>query len=102
MARSNAATPTKTPFRPIAMTVTVRYSGQARTAAARAHKKLHPPATATLDDLLTKISQRYGNPMSTIIPTLLIFIGDEQVDRALPRPLNQGDDITLLSPISGG
>jgi molybdopterin converting factor small subunit len=84
------------------MTITLAYSGQARSATNRAREQLDLPDRATLNDLLADLARRYGDPFRAVAPTLLIFVGDEQVDRDAPRSLRPDDEVTLLSPISGG
>lgn len=84
------------------MTITVGYSGQARAATNRAREQVDLPDAATVDDLLAELAARYGDPFRAVAPALLIFVGEDQVDRAAPRPLKPNDEVTLLSPISGG
>lgn len=84
------------------MTVTVGYSGQARAAAGRASELVELPAGAGVEDLLSALVTKYGDTMRAIAPAVLIFVGDEQVDRHDARALSDGADVMLLSPIAGG
>lgn len=81
------------------MKVTVTYCGPARSLAQTSRESVELLPFATLGDLLNTLSQRHGDTMPS---SILIFIGDEQVAAASPVPLNEGDQITLVSPISGG
>jgi molybdopterin converting factor small subunit len=89
----------------------VSYSGQARAAANCGSEQFELPASATLHDLLPAIASRHGEPMKALLeinparggPVVLVFLGEEQVRwDAPPPPLKDGDEVMLLSPISGG
>jgi molybdopterin converting factor small subunit len=81
------------------MKVSVTYCGPARSFAQTSRESIELSPSATLDDLLNTLSKRHGDLMPS---SILIFIGDEQIAAASPVPLKEGDQITLVSPISGG
>jgi sulfur-carrier protein len=90
------------------MHVSVEYTAQIKRAAGRSKDSVDLADGATVQTLIESIAgsadERLKRSLVTIDgrmqPTLLAFVRDEQV-----RPgdmLNEGDIITLLSPISGG
>jgi MoaD family protein len=87
----------------------VSYSGQARAAAGCGSEEFELPATATLRDLLLAIASRHGERMAELLdfknrgaPAVLLFVNEEQVSWEAPPVLKDGDEVMLLSPISGG
>jgi MoaD family protein len=87
----------------------VSYSGQARAAAGCGSEEFELPATATLHDLLLAIASRHGERMAELLdfknrgaPAVLVFVNEEQVSWEAPPVLKDGDEVMLLSPISGG
>jgi molybdopterin converting factor small subunit len=91
------------------MRVSVAYSGQARSAAGCATEAVELPAAATLRTLLAEIVSRHGDQMAALLefkqrgaPAILVFVGEEQVAWDAPPSLTDGDEIMLVSPISGG
>lgn len=93
------------------MNVTVHFVGQVRTAAGGLATRavvLEPEATlaqlvdrlcATHDPSLTRLLR---NGENRLLPTVLVFLDDEQVDVNDARPLHDGDEVTFLTPIAGG
>ncbi len=91
------------------MRVKVAYSGQARSAAGCATEEVELSAAATLRTLFTEIVSRHGDPMAALLefkhrsaPSVLVFVGGDQVSWEAPPVLNDGDEIMLVSPIAGG
>jgi molybdopterin converting factor small subunit len=91
------------------MKLTVRYSGLARAAAGKASEEIDLPAPADLRTLLAELSRRHGAAIQPLLatgehgaPAVLAFVGDQQVTWQSPVALKEGDEIMLLSPISGG
>lgn len=91
--------------------ITVHYSAQARQAAGTNAERVELPAPATLADLLTNLAERHTGLTRLMLgtcepagakPALLVFVGDRQVRLHDPSPLRDGDEVTLLPPISGG
>jgi molybdopterin converting factor small subunit len=91
------------------MKLRIRYSGQARSAAGCAFEAAELSSAATLHDLLAEVARRHGEKMAALLefkphgaPAVLVFVGEEQVAWAAPPVLKDGDEIMLVSPISGG
>lgn len=89
------------------MNVGVRFLAQLRQSAGRAAERLDldgtPDVAALVRALAANDARLAGvllTPDGRVQPTLLLFIGDEQVRP--DRPLRDGDEVTLMTPISGG
>lgn len=88
------------------MSVTVKYAGQARDAAGTPSETA---AASTVAGLLRELAERREalrplllRPDGTPRPSLLVVVGDEQVRVDDPRPLRDGDVVTVMTPIAGG
>jgi molybdopterin converting factor small subunit len=88
------------------MSVTVKFSGQAREAAG---VPALTAAAACVAELLKELAGRNEalRPLllradGTPSPSLLVVVGDEQVRVDDPRPLRAGDVVTVMTPIAGG
>jgi molybdopterin converting factor small subunit len=61
-------------------------------------------------DLLRRVAKTHGERLSGLVldaagelrPSVLVFVGDEQFDLDEPRPLRDGDTVTVMSPLAGG
>ena len=92
------------------MKVTVHYTTQIRSAIGKAREEVSLEEGATLSDLVQRLIREHGESLqdlllseqSTLLPSILLCVGDEQVDFDRSEPLSDGDQITLLSAISGG
>ena len=92
------------------ISIRVRYVAQLKQAAGVASEEIELSAPWAARDLLLLLADRHGAPLRNLLlgedgspqPTILVFVGDEQVvpsDRSL---LKDGDVVTLLSPMAGG
>lgn len=88
------------------MSVTVTYAGQARDAAGTASELA---AAGDVASLLRDAAARHPalrplllRPDGSPHPSLLVVVGDEQVRIDDPRPLRDGDVVTVMTPIAGG
>lgn len=92
------------------MQVTVEYTAQIRRAAGVSSEQYLVEDGCTVDALLRRIADRHGSELSRFLtteagepqPTLLAFVADSQLRWGEPTPLEDGQTVTLLSPISGG
>ncbi len=92
------------------MQVTVRYMAQLRSAAGLAGESIEVPGPATAFDIVQQVAARHGEALRRLLlaadgrpqPAVLVFVGDEQVLPADALPLQEGDVVTLLSPVAGG
>ena len=92
------------------MQVTVEYAAQLRQAAGTGREALDVDSGCTLADLVRHIAAVHGEPLAPLLidpggklrRSLLLFVGDDQVRLETPVELQDGDSVTLLSPVSGG
>lgn len=90
--------------------VRVRYVAQLKLAAGCAEESVPLASAPTLHDLLRIVAASRGDRMRDFLlaqdglprPSLLIAVGDQQAVRGANRPLQAGDVVTLMSPMSGG
>jgi molybdopterin converting factor small subunit len=92
------------------MKVTVRYLAQLKQAAGVSGEEIDLPAACTARELVVQLARRRGDALHRLLldakgalhPTILLFVGDEQVGADDCALLKDGDVITLLSPVAGG
>lgn len=92
------------------MQITVEYAAQIKRAAGTPRDDIELESPATLADVVAAIAVKRGDALrgtllsaqSTVHPSILIFVGDNQVRDAMDHPVQDGDVVTFLSPISGG
>ena len=92
------------------MKVTVEYTAQAKRAVGRGSEQLDLPAASSVQDVVRLAAEKHGAELRQILfhsddslhPSVLLFLRDEQVRWHTPTPLQEGDVVTILSPISGG
>lgn len=92
------------------MRITVQYTTQIKTALGAASEEIELPDGATLPELIMQLVARRGDPLESLLlddrgrplPSIIFCVGDQQIDYHSPVPLAEGDEVTLLSAISGG
>jgi len=92
------------------MHITVEYTAQIRRAAGLSSESYEVAEGSTAGTLLPMIAERHGADLSRFLiredgspqTTLLAFIADRQVRWSQVLPLEDGQTLTLLSPVSGG
>jgi molybdopterin converting factor small subunit len=89
------------------MNVVVRYFGQLRRAAGRGEERASLPDPSSVADLVKHLAQNNERLRGVLLDnegevraSLLVFVGDEQAGKQ--RPLTDGDEVTLMTPIAGG
>jgi molybdopterin converting factor small subunit len=90
------------------MRVTVHYMAQLKRAAGAASEIVEMQDGGTVAELLARLTQgRDGGFRNLVVdggdaphPSLLVFVNDEQARG--DRLLRDGDQVTLLTPMSGG
>jgi molybdopterin converting factor small subunit len=89
--------------------IAVRYMAQLRRAAGAAAEQVELDAPCSATDLLKRLAEQHGLPFRALLldedgnvrPAVLLFVGDEQVGPEA-APLQDGDVITILTPMAGG
>jgi len=92
------------------MHITVEYTAQIRSAAGLSSERYEVQEGSTARTLLPMIADRHGADLSRFLlredgspqTTLLAFIAGRQVHWSQAVPLEDGQTLTLLSPVSGG
>jgi molybdopterin converting factor small subunit len=92
------------------MNIVVKYLAQARPAAGRAEESVSLHEPACVRDLLHKLADVYGIAMRQLLltsdgqphPSLLLIMGDQQIQDFADRELCDDDEIVLLPPMAGG
>ena len=92
------------------MKIRLLYTAQLKAALGTSEEWIELPSGSTLSDCLEALLARHGEVLRTMLfdqdqnrwSSILPCIGNEQVPIDHPVPLNEGDEITLLSAISGG
>jgi molybdopterin converting factor small subunit len=92
------------------MRVHVHYTTQIKSALGVTQETVELPAQAGVPDLLRILAERYQEPFhrlvftveGNLLPSILLCVGDRQVDPHDADPLLDGATVTFLSAISGG
>ncbi|HXG10388.1 MAG TPA: MoaD/ThiS family protein [Gemmataceae bacterium] len=92
------------------MKVAVRYLAQLRQAAGCTEEEINLDGPCLLQDLLRQLADRHGEHFRRLLlasadalqPSILLFVGEDQVRWDTPVKLRDGDVITVLSPMAGG
>ena len=89
------------------MRVTVEFFGPAREAVGQARLGVDCKEPTTAQDLVARIARERGGRLAHLLlaedrlsPSVLIAVNDVQA--AGPVPLTDGDEVTVLPPVSGG
>ena len=92
------------------MKVRVFYTTQLKVALDRASEQVDIPGPLTVGQLLQHLHHLHGKPFAESVltsqgelrPSILVCVGTDCLGRDLSVQLNDGDEVTLLSPVSGG
>ena len=92
------------------MQVTVSYMAQVKRAAGTATETVELATGSTVGDLVSQVAERHGDELrklilnadGTVRPTILLFVGEEQVVGEGDRELADGQEVTFVSPVAGG
>lgn len=92
------------------MNVTVEYAAQVKRAAGVASELLAVSEQTTAQDLVRQVAAARGGAFADLIfsgdgqlhPSILLFVGDDQIAWSEPVSLRDRDVVTILSPVSGG
>ena len=91
------------------MNITVEYASQIKRVIGNDSESYVLEEHQTLQDLIQLVSKKHDSELHALLfkeevlhPSILLFIKDNQVRWEDNPVLNEGDVVTLLSPISGG
>lgn len=91
------------------MGITLNYMGQLKNAVGTGSEELDL-GPCSLVELIAELSRRHGESFRKLVCTpdgkpqssILVCIGEEQVPVNESTVVQDGDDVTVLTPISGG
>lgn len=81
------------------MRIRMRFFASVRQIVGQGTLELDAPAGATAGDVLARLSAEYPS-LEAYGPHLMLAVNTEYVDRS--HPLNDGDELALIPPVSGG
>ena len=92
------------------MRITINYWAQARQATGRASEQVELSGPPSIGELLRYLALSHGDPLRRLVlngdglphPSILLFIGEDQVLVDAARVLTPGDVLNILPPIAGG
>jgi len=92
------------------MRITINYWAQARQAAGIASEQVELAGPPSISELLRQLVQSHGDPLRRLVlngddkphPSILLFIGEDQVLVDAARVVNPGEVLNILPPIAGG
>lgn len=91
------------------MQITIQYSAQARNLVGKASEVIDLDGPRSIRDVLVQLGQKHADLRRLLLteqggphPSLLLFVGEEQVDANAARMLQAGDVLCILPPIAGG
>lgn len=89
------------------MRVTVEFFGPAREAAGAARLGIDCEMPCTAQDVVARLAGERGGRLAHLLladgrlaPSVLVAVNDREA--AGPTPLKDGDEITVIPPVSGG
>ena len=94
----------------LSMQIRVSYAMQFRQLTGVPSQSIELPATSTLRDALESVCREHGEQVRAALfdsadeiqPSLLVCLNDEQMLTASDQPLQPGDEVFIMSAISGG
>jgi MoaD family protein len=92
------------------MKVAVRYQAQLRQTTGCTSEVIVLDGPCSLQQLMRQLADRHGERLRGMLldadgrlqPSILLFVNEEQVRWDTPRQLQDGDEVTILSPMAGG
>jgi len=92
------------------MPVTIEYVAQLKRAAGNATESLEITENQSLSNVSRNLCEQDGESLANILltpadeisPTLLLFLNDEQISLDENQLIQDGDTLTISTPISGG
>ncbi len=92
------------------MKITIEYAAQVKRAAGIASEELDVESSCTVHAAVNQAANNHGDELRAVLfdsdgrlhPSILLFVGDDQIRWDQEVELSDHDVITLLSPISGG
>lgn len=94
----------------VGMQVTIEYAAQVKQAAGVGSETVSVDEGCSVQELIRRTAEAHGEEFRRLVldgdgrlhPSILLFVGDDQVRWETPVALKEADVVTLLSPVSGG
>lgn len=80
------------------MKITIRFFALGRELVGSPNVSLEVPDTSTVGEILTILKAQY--PALSSLPSCLLAVNNVYADNTVP--LNDGDELALIPPVSGG
>lgn len=84
------------------MIVTLRLFAAAREAAGRASDDYDVATATTIEALLARAVQTYGDRFGDVLATARVWLNGDEPANGPATPLQDGDEVAVLPPVSGG
>lgn len=92
------------------MNLTVRYMAQLKAAAGNPMDRVELTRSQSVGQVLAGLSEQHGEtfrqllltPDGNLQPTLLLFLGEDQITPDTVVPRRDSEVLTVLSPMAGG
>ena len=92
------------------MKIRIKLLAQARSAAGCDTDEIDSDELVTLDRALLLLAEKHGSALRRILfdcdekphASVLLFVNEEQVHPGTPLTFRDGDELTIMPPISGG
>ena len=92
------------------MKIRIKLMGQARAAIGRGSDEIDCADSASVAFALNALAEKHGDALRRILfddrnkphTSVMLFVNDEQVVALQSCVLNEGDELTIMPPISGG
>ena len=92
------------------MKIRIKWLGQARAAAGCDRDVYECENVPTIATVLSALVAKYGSALQRLLldehgaphSSVMLFVNDEQVVAGTATALNDGDELTVMPPISGG
>ena len=92
------------------MHVTLHYETQLKRAVGTAAETIDVAEGCDAAEVVRAAAERHEEPVRTMLladdgklrPSVLVFVGDQQINRQTCVPLADGATVTVMLPISGG
>jgi molybdopterin converting factor small subunit len=92
------------------MKIQIIYTAMLKSAVGASDELVEISPGSTLKECLLQLISLHGQPLGSMLlrdgnelqPSIILCLGNEQVLLEHPNPLQDGDELTILSAISGG
>lgn len=92
------------------MRIVVKYMAQLKQAAGAASETVEVESRCSAEEILRRLAEKHGESYRRVVldsqggvrRALLVFVGNEQVRADAPRTFHDGEELTILAPMSGG